>query len=232
MNDFTHFTQRLRAEWRLKLWLTLALNIWCWLPYQWLQHHHYFPARELAATPLDRWIPFLPHTVWLYLSIYLILPLPPLLLCHRRQLLRYAAGFAAFSLAGSLTFLFWPTTCPRPPLADPPLVYRVLTQLDNPYHAFPSLHAASALYTAAGAERVRRELAGGWPCRAGIWLWTALILLATLTTRQHRTADILAGGALGLAMFHLFFRTIPALVPAGPAPEISVLHPNPNPSLQ
>lgn len=209
MSNLTRLTQRLRAEWRLKLWLTLALNAWCWLPYQWLQRHHYFPVRELAGGPLDPWIPFLPHTVWLYLSIYLFLPLPPLLLCERRQLLRYGAGFAAFSLAGCTAFLFWPTTCPRPPLSDPPLIYRMLTQLDNPFHAFPSLHAASALYTAAGAECVRRELTGGWPWRAGIWLWTALILLATLTTKQHQTPDIAAGGVLGLVMFQLFIRAAP-----------------------
>lgn len=232
MSNTDRLTRRLRAEWRLKLGLTLALNVWCWLPYQWLQRHHYFPARELAGHALDHWIPFLPHTVWLYLSIYVFLPLPPLLLGERRQLLRYGAGFAAFSLAGCLAFLFWPTTCPRPSVADAPLLYRALTQLDNPFHAFPSLHAASALYTAACAERVRRELAGGWPWRVGSWLWTALILVATLTTKQHLTSDIIAGGALGLVMFHLFFRASPALVPAAPAPEMSGPPANPNPSLQ
>src|SRR6266436_10144424 len=83
---------RLRSELKLKLILLLALNLWVWLPYQFLQRHHFFNPTEMSAGFCDRLIPFSDQAVWLYLSIYLLMPIGPFLMQNREQLLRYAIG--------------------------------------------------------------------------------------------------------------------------------------------
>ena len=143
--------------------------------------------------------------LWVYLSIYLLMPLGPVLMPHWRQLLRYAAGIMLISLLADMIFVFWPTIYPRPGAAETTLAYRLLVRVDNPFHAFPSFHAAFAVYSAFCAGLVRREmrLLAAW--EAGVWLWTALILFATLATKQHMFADIVAGSALGGAAFVCVF---------------------------
>ena len=197
---------RLRAELGLKLALTVALYVCVYAPYQLLQRHQFFPATEMPLSQWDRAIPFWPQSVWVYLSIYLFMPLAPFVMRERRQLLRYARGLVAISLVADAVFIFWPTTCPRPAAADVTGLYRVLTAIDNPFHACPSLHAAFAVFSALVADLVTRELKLPSRWRIAAWTWTALILLATLTTKQHTLADLAAGGALAFVAFACVLR--------------------------
>ena len=196
---------RLRAEWKLKLLLTVVLNVWVYGPYRFLQHHHFFPAYTMPETFCDRLIPFSDLVVWLYLSIYLLMPIGPFLMNRRRQILRYALGIALIGVTADLVFLFWPTCCPRPVGAGTNATYRMLVGIDNPFHAFPSLHAAFAVYSASCGALVLREMRGhsGWS--PVLWFWTLLILFGTLATKQHMVWDIIAGSLLGLAAYFVVF---------------------------
>ncbi len=199
---------RVRAWLELKLALAVGLNLWVYLPYQWLQHHQYFPERTMPTGWIDRGIPFWPQAVWIYLSVYLLMPLGPFLMRNQRQLLRYAAGIVFISLLADNFFLFWPTTCPRPVAADANLAYRLLVRVDNPFHAFPSLHAAFAVYSALCAGLVRREICAPARWEVGLWAWTFLILFATMATKQHVFVDIVAGGVLAGVAFVCVFKQI------------------------
>jgi len=55
------------------------------------------------------------------------------------------------------------------------------------------------------AARVFRELQIHRLGTAALGLWTLLILLATLLTKQHTVADIFAGSAIGFAGYYLVF---------------------------
>ena len=197
---------RLLAEWRLKLALLLALNAWVYLPYYYLQRNHFFPAITMPASPLDRWIPFWSGAVWIYFSVYLLMPIGPFLMNQRKQLLRYAAGIALIGAIADVVFVFWPTVCPRPDPSEANAVYQTLIAIDTPFHAFPSLHAAFAVYSALCAIQVLREVNGKRLWRAVPWIWAFLILAATLLTKQHVVADIVAGSGLGFGGYFLAFR--------------------------
>ncbi len=185
----------LQSELALKLILLVVLNLWVYLPYQFLQRHHFFPTMIMAPGVFDRMIPFSDQAVWLYLSIYLLMPIGPFLMDNRPQILRYAAGIMMISFLADAVFLFWPTSCPRPDLTGTNAIYRTLVLIDNPFHACPSLHAAFALYSACCGGLVMRALRFHWRWRVGIWLWALLILFATLATKQHVFTDIVAGSA-------------------------------------
>ena len=154
---------------------------------------------------MDRRIPFSDLAVWPYLSLYLFVPAGPFLLGRRNQILRYAAGIILISLVADIIFIFWPTTCPRPVVSDANAAYQALTAVDNTFHAFPSLHAAFAVYAALSTRLILRELGGRGGWQFAIWLWVFMILYATLASKQHVLADIIAGSALGIGVYAVVF---------------------------
>jgi membrane-associated phospholipid phosphatase len=84
----------------------------------------------------------------------------------------------------------------------------MIVRLDGTYNAFPSLHAGFLVYTLAlGFRLLGRRL---HPLVvAGIGIWTALILYATLATKQHYVLDLLAGGMIGFVAHGLAWRLRP-----------------------
>lgn len=205
MNTSQNVSQRLASELRLKLLLTLLLNLWFYLPYSFLQRFPLFAPTQIPSTPIDLWLPFSDRAVWVYLSLFLLMPIGPLLMCRRAQLIRYGWGIFLIATVSYLVFIVWPTWCPRPNPADTIIAYRLLTALDTPLHAFPSLHAAFAVFSALCATLVLGELRVRFWWRIGVAAWTLLILLATLLTKQHRLADILGGSALGFSVYCSLF---------------------------
>ena len=200
-NTIAGLADRIKTELALKLGLLVILYPLVFLPYFFLQRHHFFPATTMSFGWFDRLIPFSDQAVWPYFSIYLLLPVGPLFMDRRYQLLRYAAGVALLSLIADLIFLCWPTACPRPHVAGVNTVYGLLIAVDSSFNAFPSLHAAFAVYSALCAGLVLREFGSHRVWRLGIWLWAFLILYATLATRQHVVVDVIAGSAIGAAAY-------------------------------
>ncbi len=201
---------RLRSELPLKLVLLVVLNLWVYLPYHFLQWHHFFPATNMRLSFFDRIIPFSDTAVWLYFSVYLLMPVGPFLMNSRRQILRYATGVMLISMFANVVFIFWPTSCPRSGIQGTNAIYQTLVAMDNPFHAFPSLHAAFAIYSALCGGLVLRQLGLGRSWRVSLWLWSLLILYATLATKQHVVADIISGSALGSGIYAcVFLKWIP-----------------------
>lgn len=203
---FRSIADRLQSELKLKLVLLVGLNLVVYVPYYFFQRHHFFPTTSMLFGFFDLVIPFSSNAIWLYLSIYLLIPIGPFLMNRRKQIFRYAAGIIFISLLADVIFLFRPTVCPRPVIARTSIAYQIFTKIDNDYHAFPSLHAAFAVYSALCGGLVLRELGSRNFWRIGLWLWAFLILYATLATKQHVIADIIAGSALGVGAFACVFR--------------------------
>ena len=197
--------RRLRAELKLKLILTILLTLWVGVPYFLLQGHHFFPAIEMPSSFWDRQIPFSDEGVWIYFSLYLLMPVGPFLMTERRDIARYASGIVMISFIADLVFIFWPTWCPRPDINGTTAAYRMLIAMDHPFHAFPSLHAAFAVFSALCAGRVLHELRSPMLWKGVVWLWAFLILATTLTTKQHMLADIIGGSILGLGAYSCVF---------------------------
>lgn len=186
---------RLKSCAGLKCLLLLALNIAAYFPYLYLQQNTFFPVYTMQPSWFDRQIPFWPGNTWIYLSLYLLMPIGPMLLDLRSDLIRYASGILLICGISGLIFLFFPTVCPRPDYPAGDDLYQWLTKLDKPLHAFPSLHAAYAVYGSLWAMEVFWKMNAHPSIPVLLGLWTAAILLATITTKQHVLVD-LAGGFL------------------------------------
>ncbi|MEO5734985.1 MAG: phosphatase PAP2 family protein [Rubrivivax sp.] len=176
---------------------------WVFFTLYFLVLHH--PAGAVTAmplTPLDRAIALTPQALPLYVSLWVYVGLGPGLMKTRHEALVYAAWIGALCGFGLVVFYFFPTAVPLRVLPIDTVFQRgfaLLHGIDAAGNACPSLHVATAVFTAAWVHRLLTEMrAPGW-VRAGNATWMLLIVWSTLAVKQHVVLDALAGALLGLA---------------------------------
>lgn len=175
--------------------------------YFYLLKHPIYPTTVMPVTGLDRLIGFQPSAMPLYISLWVYVSLPPALLATQRELFNYAAAMAATCSIGLLIFCFWPTAVPAAQVdwvLYPGMDY--LKSMDAAGNACPSLHVATATFSAIWFNLVLRRF--GVPSWAlGLnWAWCAGIIYSTLAIRQHVVIDVVAGLVLGVFVAYLSLR--------------------------
>lgn len=197
----TLMLRRAATLWRLKLALSVFVPPVFLFFYLGIQRLDWFPSRLLPLTFIDEAAGFSPHWVWVYISQYVIIPVPALLAVTRQQLHRLIAGVTWLSLPSFLIFLFFPIVAPRPLPPAPGasnFMYDWIVTIDRPGNAFPSLHVGLSSLVAFYAHRViGRDFGKARPWLLTIlWLWTAAIAWSTMATKQHYFADVVGGFVL------------------------------------
>jgi membrane-associated phospholipid phosphatase len=168
------------------------------IAYFWLLNHPRSAPHAVPLIFLDHWVPFWPWALPLYLTLWLYVIIPPVLLRTPREMVSYTVSVVVLSLAGFLVFYFLPTAVPAlvvDPGAMPELAR--LKVVDATGNAFPSLHVAFAVFSALWLRRQLREQGTpGWILAAN-WAWCAAIVYSTLAIRQHVALDAVSGAVLG-----------------------------------
>jgi len=196
-NVFTLMWRRFWTLWHIKLLLVLIITPVFLACYLGIQKLMIGKGRTLPETWIDDLAGFDPWWVYIYVSQYLIVPLPPLLAHTRPQLRALAVGLTTTSALSFIVFLVFPVAAMRPPMpAESNWVYNWLISVDGVVNSFPSLHVGLSSFVAMYAHRViDREFSR--PARltllAIIWVWTLLICWSTMATKQHYFVDILGG---------------------------------------
>lgn len=198
---------RLASNWEWKLALGSALIVMFAVLYFLPQRYPIVPATLLQPTRLEQIIPFVPNTVYFYESIWLLIPIAPWMMETRRELNQYGKGLLMMSGVGCCFFFLYPTMSPRPEdIHDANMFYRKLVQIDSQANAFPSLHAAYAVFHAACCHVTFDTGTGHKLLQGFFWCWALTIMFSTLSTRQHIFIDLVAGALLGLSSFAMFCR--------------------------
>jgi membrane-associated phospholipid phosphatase len=177
------------------------------LLYRHLLNHPMFPVTEMPLTVFDRLVGFYPPALLLYASLWLYVSIPPSLLESRQELFAYTWAISGVCLVGLGCFLLWPTVVP--PLdfdRGRHLGFGTLQGLDAAGNACPSLHVATALFSAVWLAILLREMGAGWIARGVSWGWGLGIAYSAMATKQHVALDVLAGAVLGLAVAGLSVR--------------------------
>lgn len=161
---------------------------------------------QLRWTELDKKIPLLPWTVWIYLSgfpfLIVALWLNRCVVSLNKHL--YSLFFLCFS--SNLIFFFFPTSLPRDQIQPKNTSETVLSWIhwiDLPKNCCPSLHVSIAILVALGFLDDKKE---HFPW---IFAWALLVAGSTLTTHQHSIWDVLGGLTLGISIFFIFHRWMP-----------------------
>lgn len=157
---------------------------------------------------LDHAMPLWPAWIAIYGSLYYCAFLLPLVVVRGRELFRQSLKAYLFvMLVSYVGFWFYPTIAP---LTEKAVVsgfaewsLQLFYDIDQPYGCFPSLHVAYAFVGALACYRMHRGVG------VAASLWSVLIGLSTVYTKQHFVVDAIAGGILGLAAYSLFLRGWP-----------------------
>ena len=215
--------QRLARDWRHLQWLK-AVGIFAFMAlffpaYFYVLHNPVHPVTSMPLTPLDDWISFQPGAFWAYVSLWFYVGIAPAFLPSLRALLGYGAWISALCASGLLCFYLWPTAVPSQAHQLDPAVadhagFAMMRGLDAAGNACPSLHVATAMFSACWIHRLLAA------ARAPAWLglinagWFVLIAWSTVAVRQHVVLDVVAGAALGMAFALLSLRL-------GPGPQMA-----------
>lgn len=192
--------------------LSLLLTAGFVTVYLLLQKYQLFPVTDMPVIAVDQNIPFIPDTVYLYKSLWLLLPIGPWLVDSKIEFYGYVKALLLISSAGFLIFFFFPTAITRPSeIEQTNLLYRYLIGIDSCSNACPSLHVALAILSGACCRHTFRK--HGWhsPTRCLILVWVIGIIFSTLTTKQHVLMDVVAGALLGACGSSVFLRNASAL---------------------
>jgi membrane-associated phospholipid phosphatase len=188
---------------RRHLWLKLSgVSAFIWvffIGYFHILRHPAYPVTPMPLTSIDRLIAFQPSALAVYASLWLYISIAPGLLLTGRELIVYGLQAAALCLSGLACFYFWPTAVP--PLAVDVALYpsfAVLQGVDAAGNACPSLHVATAMFSATWIDRLLRDMKAPSAPRLFNALWFVAIAYSTLAVKQHVVLDVLGGLLLAL----------------------------------
>ncbi len=150
---------------------------------------------RLLSPALDRFVPFEPAFVFLYLCVYPVFLLPFFRATRPAVIHRLAVAYLAMFAVSYTLFLAMPVAFDRPGLATTtPNFAEWALQLvygrDPPWNCMPSTHCAVAMLSALALLETGRGV--GW-----FGMFTAAAIgVSTLYTKQHYVVDVLAGFTL------------------------------------
>ncbi|MCG3189969.1 MAG: hypothetical protein LKCHEGNO_02520 [Burkholderiaceae bacterium] len=191
---------RVRSRFWLKAVGIAAFMALFFVGYFHLLRHPLQPPLQMPLSAIDTWIGFRAWALWPYLSLWVYVAWPPVLMPDVRALLRYGAWVGALCVAGLASFYWWPTAVPPTSLPADLAGFDLLRGVDAAGNACPSMHVAAATFSALWLHRLLRELElPGWLRWVNLG-WFALIVWSTLAVKQHVWWDAVAGALLALAV--------------------------------
>lgn len=168
-------------------------------------HFPIFKPQLLTMNWLDRNIPFIPYTVWIYGSECLFIFLTYFYCKNEENLNRYAYSFLTQQVFSVIIFWLWPTLYPRELFPLPETLdslthsaFYTLRIIDSPANCCPSLHVSSVYLCAFMFLHEQRKK---FPLFFG---WATAISLSTLTTKQHYVIDVATGVLTSILFFWIF----------------------------
>src|SRR5450631_1186154 len=167
--------------------------------YIYLLRNPFFPVTMMPLTALDVAVGFKPDALFLYASLWLYVSLPPALQATRRELIYYGLAVGSLCVAGLAFFLFWPTAVPSANIDwEHNFGFSILKGVDAAGNACPSLHVATAVFSAMWLNRQLCEVGAPRIVRVFNWAWCVGIAYSTLATKQHVADEMVAGVIFGM----------------------------------
>lgn len=174
--------------------------------YYFTNHYPFVENHSLPLTWVDQHVPFLPYSVFIYISEYFYFAIVYILLNSYDNINKYLYSFFSLQVLSCTIFMIYPTVYPRGNFPIPPelphylrATWAWLRTVDSPGNCFPSLHVSSVYLSAF------MFWTDGQKKRFWIFLtWATAVALSTLTTKQHYLADIVSGLALAIFFYGVF----------------------------
>jgi hypothetical protein len=198
---------RLVFMWPLKAFGTMSFMVLFFWAYFTVLHNPLTPPLVMPVTWLDTWIGFSPSAFPAYVSLWVYVSLAPALMGNLRALFLFGlwmGWMCVFCLA-----IFWLFPTSLPPFAIDWKAYPgfdLIKGLDAAGNAFPSLHVASAVFSALWLNRLFAQFDAPKSLQWLSALQCSVIIWSTIATRQHVVLDAMGGVIVGVVFAALSFR--------------------------
>lgn len=151
-----------------------------------------------VLTPVDRAVPLLDWTVWIYLGCYVFWIVNYVMIYResREKAYRFFISDFISRTVCMIFFLAMPWTLERPEVTGTGLssdLLRFVYRIDRPVNLFPSIHCLVSWNCYIGIRGSRQVPV--WYQRLSI-LFAVAVFVSTLTTKQHVLIDVIGGAAL------------------------------------
>lgn len=201
---------RFTALWYLKAFGTMAFMVLFFQAYFWVQRNPLGEPVLMPTLAIDDWVPFTPAAFAAYVSLWVYVSLPAAWMPNLRTLLVLGLWTAAMCIFCLLLFWVFPTQMPVPDIdwsLHPELAF--MKGLDAASNACPSLHVASAVFSAFWLHRIFLQVGAPSLLRWLSVLQCAVIVWSTMAVRQHVFLDVVAGAVVGGVFAWLSLRKTP-----------------------
>ena len=144
----------------------------------------------LSPTAIDKSMPFVGWSVWVYMSQFFFLVFSVMILKQPRSISRALYSMTLASALSFAVFFTYPTMLARGPATAGGLTGRMfefLYRIDSSANCFPSLHVSLAWLAALGVAGEDRGKG------IAAIVFASVISLSTMTTGQHYLIDVAAG---------------------------------------
>lgn len=168
-------------------WATFLLWLVVTSPYVIINHFLLFEPCQFPLILGEDRIPFMAWTIYIYVSFFLFIP-AAMYLIPKEKYGRVFLALCVLCWAHFIFFIFFPVTYPRTYNDGGHIFFAFVKLLDQPNNCFPSLHVAIAMFLTIAVWRTRNRQAG-----VLMSFWTLLIIMSTLTVKQHYALDIIGG---------------------------------------
>ena len=184
---------------------TMGFILAFFFAYFYLLKNPAFPVTIMPVTAADRLVGFEPWALPFYLSLWAYVSLPPTLMLTRREIIEYGWWIGGMCLVALTIFYFWPSAVPPASIdwARYPGV-SFLKGVDAAGNACPSLHVATAVFSAFWLNWHLPSVGLGRGSRLFSACWCVAIVYSTMATKQHVAVDVIAGVALGAVVAWIF----------------------------
>lgn len=173
---------------------------------QWLMKD----AKHLdLSSDFDRWVPFCPEWVWIYVICFLFWGTNYILITRlgKEEWFRFAVGDYLSRIICGIFFVLLPTTNIRPEVVGNGItawMMQFVYQMDPAFNLFPSIHCLVSWFCFIGL-RGRKEIPGWY--RYFSCIFAVLVFASTQFTKQHYFIDIIAGVAIAEICYYIGYHT-------------------------
>lgn len=195
-------------DFRLRTVVVLSLSFYVLAAYLFMgKFGMIFERFFLPLSPWDKAIPFLPWTFWIYISLYVLLPLTFSLFEKKSEIILMGYSFMSCVIISQVIWFVFPVEYSlRPNLSHMEQNFFInaialLYALDTPaVNCYPSLHVSGSWLCFYLVYELRPQYKNYFFSAA------VLISLSTLTFKQHYIADMLAGFSLAFLIWMVVIR--------------------------
>lgn len=160
---------------------------------------------HLVHIPIDNYIPFIPHAIYIYIfGFILLLGYPILFIAEKRDFSLLVKGILWLVLTTGIVYCIFPTSMSRPelPITDRTTYFlSIFHKIDPPHNSFPSIHVSLVTFISVFLHQ------------KNYWKTYPLIIaffvgLSTLLTKQHALIDVLSGLLHGHIALYIFNKNL------------------------